>query len=197
MLYELAHTIQSKLPFVWNGVEGVNSILFSATYRGELKTIPSILESFTGEYTLSEVQEKDIFSLKEFFAAQPEQAFSYFKPHGFDEKSLRRLVRRKSQLMLVAKQDDRIVGYAFLRCFFNNKCFRGKIVDYRHRGKGIAVLLGKATTAISQSLGIRMFGTISKDNIASMVSSEASNTIKIVKELPNDYLYIEYLPKKE
>lgn len=197
MLYELAHTIQSKLPFVWNGIEGMNSILFSAKYRGKLKTIPSILESITGEYTLSEVQEKDIFSLKEFFAAQPEQAFSYFKPHGFDEKSLRRLVRRKSQLMLVAKQDGQIVGYAFLRCFFNNKCFRGKIVDYRHRGKGIAVLLGKATTAISQSLGIRMFGTISKDNIASMVSSEASNTIKIVKELPNDYLYIEYLPKKE
>ena len=197
MLYELAHTIQSKFPFIWNGIEGVNSALFSAKYRGKLKTIPSILEAFAGEYTLSEVQEKDVFSLKEFFATQPEQAFSYFKPHGFDEKSLRRLVRRKSQLMLVAKQDGQIVGYAFLRCFFNNKCFRGKIVDYRHRGKGIAVLLGKATTAISQSLGIRMFGTISKDNISSMASSEASNTIKIVEELPNDYLYIEYLPKKE
>lgn len=197
MLYELAHTIQSKLPFIWNGIEGVNSVLFLVKYGEKLKSITPILDSFYGEYTLSEVQEKDVFPLKEFFAAQPEQAFSYFKPHEFDEKSLRRLVRRKSQLMLVAKQDNQIVGYAFLRCFFNNKCFRGKIVDYRHRGKGIAVLLGKATTAISQSLGIRMFGTISKNNISSMASSEASNTIKIVEELPDDYLYIEYLPKKE
>lgn len=99
--------------------------------------------------------------------------------------------------MVIAKKENQIVGYVFLRCFFNGKCFRGKMVDYRWRGKGIAVLLGEVSTEIASVLRLRMFGTISKKNAASLYSSQASNDIKIVEELPDDYLYIEYLPKQK
>lgn len=99
--------------------------------------------------------------------------------------------------MILVKKENRIVGYMFMRCFFNGKCFRGKMVDYRWRGKGIAILLGELSTDIATLLRLRLFGTISKDNVSSMRSSQASNEIKVIEELPNDYLYIEYLPKQE
>ena len=100
-------------------------------------------------------------------------------------------------MYLVSNSNNEIVGYFFLRCFFNGKCFRGKIVDYRWRGKGIAVLMGKISTTIAKTLRMRMFGTISKSNLPSLASSQESNEIKIIKALPNDYLYIEYLPKTD
>ena len=56
--------------------------------------------------------------------------------------------------------------------------------------------MGKASTAVAQKLGLRIFGTISKENVTSMASAAAVNEIRIIKELPNDYLYIEYLPKQ-
>ena len=49
---------------------------------------------------------------------------------------------------------------------------------------------------IAQALGLRMFETISKDNIASLRSTEKVLNIRIVEELENDYLYIEDLGKK-
>jgi hypothetical protein len=98
--------------------------------------------------------------------------------------------------MYVVEKDDCVVGYVFLRCLFNGKCFRGKMVDVNWREKGIAVLMGHLSTEIALHLGLRMFGTISKENYASLYSSQSSNEIKVVEELPNNYLYIEYLPKK-
>ena len=80
--------------------------------------------------------------------------------------------------------------------FFIGKCFSGKVVDYRWRVKGIAVLMGELSTDIASALKLRMFGTISKNNASSLHSSQASNKIRILEELPDDYLYIEYLPKK-
>ena len=138
----------------------------------------------------------DLSSLVLFFSVQPQEAFTYFHPHKFDEKTLKKLIKRKSHLMYVVEKDDCVVGYMFLRCFFNGKCFRGKMVDVNWREKGIAVLMGHLSTEIALHLGLRMFGTISKENYASLYSSQSSNEIKVVEELPNNYLYIEYLPKK-
>lgn len=197
MLYQLSHYIKDKLPFIWDIIEYLNEKLFQLRYGRRLQNIPDCLCNIYGDYQIKEASMEDLFLLVDFFKEQPQESFSYFQPHGFDEKSLKKLIKRKSHIMVIAKKDNQIVGYVFLRCFFNGKCFRGKIVDYRWRGKGIAVLLGEVSTEIASVLQLRMFGTISKKNAASLYSSQASNDIKIVEELPDDYLYIEYLPKQK
>lgn len=78
----------------------------------------------------------------------------------------------------------------------NGKAFRGKIVGVDFRGRGIAKTFGTLTTEIASAFGLGLFGTISKANSASMASSKSSNEIKIIEELPNDYLLIQYLPKQ-
>ena len=194
-MYQLAHFIIKHFPFLWDIVEFFNEKLFLIRYRKRLKRIHGCLEKYQGEYLIKETTLDDLSLLVAFFARQPQESFEFFQPHGFDAKSLRQLIKRKSYLMYIVKKGNDIIGYMFLRCFFMGKCYRGKMVDINWRGKGIAVLMGKVTTDITSVLDLRMFGTISKANTASMLSSQASNEIRIVKELPNDYLYIEYLPK--
>lgn len=196
-MYQLAHFIIKHFPFLWDIVEFFNEKLFLVRYGKRLRNNHGYLEKYQGEYSIKEVALNDLSSLVAFFARQPQESFEFFQPHGFDEKSLRQLIKRKSYLMYIVEKGDDIIGYLFLRCFFMGKCYRGKMVDINWRGKGIAVLMGKVATDIASVLGIRMFGTISKANTASMLSSQASNEIRIVKELPNDYMYIEYLPKNK
>ena len=57
------------------------------------------------------------------------------------------------------------------------------------------MMMGKLMTDICLLLNFRVFATISKKNVKSMASSQAVNRIRIIKELPDDYLYVEYLLK--
>lgn len=196
MLYKLAHILRDRFGFIWNLVEWGNSLVFALTHKSALNKIPAILKECSGQYTLRMAECADAAPLAEFFSEQPEEAFKFFKPHAFDEKTLAKIIRNKAFLTFLVLDGEKIVGYFFLRCFVNGKSFRGKIVDYRYRGKGIAKLQGFAMTKISVATGIRMFGTISPDNYASLASSKAVNEVRIVETLDNGYYYIEYLPKE-
>ena len=197
MLYKLAHILRDRFGFLWNIIEWCNAFVFALIHRAALKKIPGILEACSGQYTLRLAAPADAAPLATFFADQPEEAFKFFKPHAFDEKTLSKIIRNKAFLTFLVLDGEKIVGYFFLRCFVNGKSFRGKIVDYRYRGKGIAKLEGLAMTKVAVATGIRMFGTISPDNYASLASSKAVNETRIVETLDNGYYYIEYLLKNE
>ena len=197
MLYKLAHILRDRFGFLWNIIEWCNAFAFALTHGSALRKIPGILEECSGQYTLRQAAPADAAPLAAFFAEQPEEAFKFFKPHAFDEKSLSKIIRNKAFLTFLVLDGEKIVGYFFLRCFVNGKSFRGKIVDYRYRGKGIAKLEGLAMTKVAVATGIRMFGTISPDNYASLASSKAVNETRIVETLDNGYYYIEYLLKNE
>ena len=109
---------------------------------------------------------------------------------------IQKILKNKAFQTFVVTEHDMIVGYFFLRSFINGKCFRGKIVDKDCQRRGIAKLMGVAMTKVAQHLDLRMFGSISPENYASMASAKASNDIKIHKTLENGYYYIEFLPKK-
>lgn len=197
MLYKIAHILRDRFGFLWNMVEWMNALVFALTHKSALKKIPAVLQECSETYTLRLAESADAPALAKFFAEQPEESFEFFKPHAFDEKTLLKIIGNKAFLTFLVLDKEAIVGYFFLRCFVNGKSFRGKIVDYRYRGKGIAKLEGEAMTRVSTTLGIRMFGTISPDNYASLASSKAVNEVVIVKTLDNGYYYIEYLPKNK
>ena len=194
MLYKIAHIIRDKFSWLWNIIEWLNGVLFALRYGKKLKIF-----SFTSVpegYEVIPICAVKTERLVEFFARQPEEAFTYFKPHGFDTKSIKRLQRNKAFLAYVIMQDQNVVGYVFLRCFFNGKCFRGKMVDYQHRSKGLGKILGTIANKVAYSIGLKMFATVSPENMASLESTKAVNDINIIKQLPNGDYYIEELPKK-
>lgn len=188
--------IKHRLSFIWKGIEWVNSVFFNFLYGRKLKRcLSSVLDEQGNLYEYRLLGKNDMPLLCEFFKNQPADSYEYFKPHGFDLASLCRKNRDKSFVMIGAFDGCKLIGYCFLRCFFNKQAFRGKIVDYTYQGKGIAKQMGRLTSSICHKFGFRLFATISKDNVKSIASSKAVNTVKVLKELPDNYLYVEYLLK--
>lgn len=196
MLYELAHFIKERFGFIWYMVEWGNATAFSLMKGNVMKKIPLVLKKCSDKYEIRVADVADVDGLVKFFANQPEEAFTFFKPHEFDVKAVKKVVKNKAFMTFVVKEQDEIVGYFFLRCFVNGKAFRGKMVDKDHQGRGIAKLMGVAMTKVATTLGVRMFGSISPENYASLASAKASNEVKIHKTLENGYYYIEFMEKK-
>ena len=189
MLYELAHTIQTKIPWLWEGVEALNSMVCGWKI-GDVQSLQSCLSD---GMRIADVN--DAKRLADFFARQPEESFKWFRPHAFDEKTMRKLLERKSYIIYVLEEEGDIIGYAFLRCFMNGKCFLGKMVDVNHQGKGVCTKLCKVGMDIAQKTGFRMFESINKENIGSMKASQKACDVIVLEELEGGDLLIEDRPK--
>lgn len=197
MLYALAHFLRDKCPWLWDLIEMLNSYLFSLRYGRKLKSLPKVLKHYQGEYVVEMIEERHVDGLFRFFQEQPDEAFNFFKPHAFDKKTLQKLQKNNAFLSFVVKEDAEIVAYFFLRCYLMGKGFRGYMVDYRHRNKGISKMTAKVMTDVALLLGIPSFGTIAPENMSSMKSQGAVNDIKIIEQLENGDYYVEYCPRKE
>ena len=193
MLYKIAHILRDKLNWLWNIIEWINSVLFSLGYGKKLKGFS--FSKVPTEYDIVPIKNISTERMVEFFAQQPEEAFTYFKPHGFDKKSIKRLQRNKSFLgyVLIDKENDNIAGYCFNRCFFHGQGFRGRMVDVDYRGKGLGTAMNKILNEVGFGIGLRIFETVSKDNVASYRSALSASNVQVVKEMPNDELYLEIL----
>lgn len=194
MLYKIAHILRDKLSWLWNIIEWANGVAFSLRYGKKLKAF-----SFTNipiGYDLLPLRELTTNKLVSFFEHQPEEAFTFFHPHGFDEKSLKRLQRNKAFLgyVLLDKKNNLIAGYCFNRCFFHGQGFRGRMVDIDYRGKGLGTAMNKILNEVGFGIGLRLFETVSKENVASYRSALSASNVKVVKEMENNELFLEVLP---
>ena len=196
-MYKLAHYLRDHLPFIWDFVDWVNGVLFTWLYGRKMKALPGLLEAVAGEYKIVEMSSIQATDLEKFFSAQPEESFKFFKPHGFDVKSLRKLQKNKAFLAYIVKDGSSPVGYFFLRSFFFGKAYLGKMVDHDYQGKGIGKMMCLCAMDIASALGLRMFETISKDNLSSLFSTQNVLETRIVEEMPDNYLMIEDLRRKE
>lgn len=195
MLYTIAHFIQEHISILWAFLEKVNDVLFMIRYG---KRIRIAHERILSDYPeVSVVSAKDVQDLAEFFVLQPDCSFTFFRPHGFDADSLLRLVRRKSFLMyLVRNVRGRIDGYFFLRSFFVGKAYLGKIVDCESRRKGIGKVICCCAMDLATMIDLKMYESISKDNIASLRSTQSVLETEVVKEMSDNYILIEDIRKK-
>ena len=195
MLYKIAHILRDKLIWLWNIVEWINGVIFYMRYGKKLKKLR--LTTVPKGYIILELRDIPTGLLLEFFERQPEEAYTYFRPHGFDAKSIKFLQRNKAFLgyVLLDKSNEHIAGYCFNRCFFHGQGFRGRMVDIEYRGKGLGTAMNKILNEVGFGIGLRLFETVSKDNVASYKSALSASNVKVVKELPHNELYLEILPE--
>lgn len=197
MLYKIAHLLRDRFPFIWDFFDIINSYLFSFLYRKRLKALPNLLKEKYVDYTVCPIKTIDTNELVDFFANQPDEAFQFFKPHGFDADSLMKLKKNDAFLAYVIKDNGKIVSYFFLRTFFWGKSFIGRMVDYESRGKGLAKLMNRMALDIVTLLQIRLYRTISPKNVASLKSAQSEFQIRIIKTMKNGDLFIESIPKNK
>lgn len=198
-MINLLKKIKRKTPWIWILIEYINSFFINLLYGQKIRvaTAEALTKCINSGYKFRQLEESDLKSLETMFTVQPKGFDQYFNPHKFDIQTLRRLYENDSFLMLGAFEEDKIIGYFFIRFFVNRSAFRGKMVDIGYQGRGIAKQMGNIMTRISLDAGFRVFGTINKENIGSLASSKAVNDIKVIKELPDNYIYVEYTYKHE
>ena len=196
MLYKIAHFLRDKLPFIWDLVDVLNSCLFSLRYGRKLKSVEkTVLQQYAKISGMKVVRLREVPTdkLVTFFSAQPEDAYIFFKPHGFDYKSLKKLQRNHSFLAYILMDDGYVAAYCFVRSFFMGKGFRGRMVGIDFRGRGLGTLMNKLMNDIGFGIGLRLFETVSKDNVASYRSALSASSVKVVEELEHNELYLEIL----
>ena len=193
MLYQIAHIVRDKLGWLWQLVERLNAWLFSMRYGRRLGSF--FYSEIPEGYELVLFRNVPTEKMVAFFEHQPEDAFTYFRPHAFDAKSIRRLQKNRAFLayVLIDKLNDKIAGYCFNRCFFHGQGFRGRMVDIDYRGKGLGTAMNKLLNDVGFGIGLRLFETVSKDNVASYRSALSASHVKVVKEMSNNELYLEIL----
>ena len=211
MLYAIAHFLRDKMPWLWDLVDIINSVLFKLRFGGKLRAVEAeVLKRYEAEsgmriVPMSEVKTDDLVA---FFAAQPEEAFTFFKPHGFDGKALKKLQKNKSFLAFVLIDDNndsetsgtigtsgtsRIAVYCFVRSYFMGKGFRGRMVGMSHRGRGLGTLMNRLMNDVGFGIGLRLFETVNKRNVASYRSAMSASNVKVLEEMEDDELYLEIL----
>ena len=201
MLYQLAHILRDRFPYVWDVLGCVLSCLFALRYDKQLAQIPALLKRYQvtdaegHTFCIECLTQQYVKALVDMLAQQPEEAFTYFKPHGFAETDIKKLIRDKGFLAFVVLCEHRVVGYVFQRSFFWGKCYRGYLTDYRWRRKGINVLMNRCAADVAALMGMRVWGTIAPDNVASMRSAQAACDVRIVQQLDSGDYLVEYLPK--
>lgn len=193
MLYTLAHFFRDRLPWVWDAVDAVNSKLFDVRYGKKLRAFK--FSAVPHGYLSMPIREIATDQLVRFFDHQPEDAYRFFKPHGFDAESIKKLQKNRAFLayVLIDESNGIIAGYCFNRAFFFGKGFRGRMVDIDYRGRGLGTVMNRMLNEVGFGIGLRLFETVSKDNVASYRSAVSASGFRVVRELPHNELYLEIL----
>jgi len=191
-------TFKHRFPRVWNRVEAANGRLFHLRFRRMDTLAASVLEKVdVAGCRFSLLEKEDLGALEALLTRQDKENLTWFHPHAFDQKTLGRLYRNPSFLMMqVTAPDGSMVGYFFLRCFFIGRAFAGLLVDEPWQNQGIGTAIWAACAEICQYAHLRMQATISTDNKPSMASCRKGTDIQGMQALDNHYLAVECKQKK-
>jgi len=135
----------------------------------------------------------DLNSLKKLLDRQNPADLKYFNPHGFSDHEIQKTFQNPAFIMMGAFKDSDLVGYFFLRFFWNKKCFVGRLVDSKYQAKGIGKVMNDIMYNIAWGSGFRCLSTISKNNKAVMTAHAKNKTMRVLKKLENDYLLVEFV----
>lgn len=191
--------LKRHFPSVWGIAEWGNGLLFRFTSgrRLEASALRICKRHSDGAWSFRPLESADIPRLAAFFAEQPEESYRYFRPHGFDAKSLKRLWRNPAFLpMLAICPTGEIAGYFMIRFFCNREAFVGFLVGTSFQGRGLAGRMCRITFNICRANHFRAFATVSAKNERALAAYRRVCGIRVVKQLPDDYLCIEYVQNK-
>lgn len=196
MLYEIAHIIRDRAPWLWVLFNGWNAMLIQIRYGRRVRSVEANVcgaRQMLSGYDVVPIRDMETERLVQFFSRQPEEAFRFFKPHPFDAKTIRMLQTSRAFLAyaLIDRANGRMAGYCFNRLFFHGKGFRGRMVDIDYRCQGLGTMMNRLLNEVGFGIGLRLFETVSKDNVASLRSAVSASHFKVVEALPHNELFLE------
>jgi hypothetical protein len=71
------------------------------------------------------------------------------------------------------------------------------LIDQKYRGRGIGVVMNSIMYETAWRMKFRCLSTISRNNNSVMRAHSGNRNMKVLKELKNDYLLVEFIPESE
>jgi len=197
MLTRFLLFVKHRIPWLWVVVEWINARLYRLLHQtGMAHQAERAFAEFGLEgYEFRPLVQSDLEALGHLLQSQAELRLRYFQPHGFDRSSLANMLKNPAFLMFGAFSGDKLVGYFFLRCFWNRKCFVGRLIDQSHEGRGVGRVMNQIMYHTAWRSGFRCFTTISRHNNAIVRSHSNNPSARLVGDLAKDYLLVEFLPE--
>lgn len=127
-----------------------------------------------------------------FLHSLPVSYLHFFRPHGFDRRSLDEVIRSKAFLNYGLFVDNKIVAYGLLKVSPAGSAFIGLLVHPAYGGLGLGRFIVEYLYWQASLSGLQTRSTISRANPASLRSHQAVADFEVVAELPNDYIMIEF-----
>jgi hypothetical protein len=195
MLTELLLYLKHNLKFLWDIIDQLNSLLFRFLHYYQIrKIVPKVLQEYSLKgYVFRELIQNDLLLLKDLIERQERGRLTYFNPHGFELKDLLKVYNNPSFIMMGVFDGRLMVGYFFLRCFWNRKCFVGRLIDEPHEGRGIGRVMNSIMYNTAWRMGFRCLSTISKNNTSVIRAHYGNPNMIILKELNNSYMLVEFV----
>lgn len=195
---QLAYRLKQRYPGMFRWVEavsrGVTVLRFGRRIR-HARSEALVQGDVLGEgAVMRPLGREDLDALHGFLAEQPEERLQYFRPHGFDQAALRRVLGSGAFLTYGLFVGDRLAAYALLKVAPTGSAFIGRLVGSDYTGLGLGRFLALYLYWQASKARLRARSTISRHNPASLRSHEAVAKFEVVAKLPNDYLLIEFPP---
>ncbi|MCH8478625.1 MAG: hypothetical protein LAT56_11860 [Wenzhouxiangella sp.] len=199
--------IKHRAPWLWVLVDAVNGLLYRLLHARRMRGIAEQVcadAEFAG-FRARLLAHSDLADLEALLARQGSVRLKHFKPHDFDGEALLRAWRNPAFLMFGVFEtvDDPatppvLVGYFYLRGFWNRRCFGGRLIDKDYEGRGIGSLMNQVMYETAWQSGFRCLSTISKNNARIMRAHAQNPALVVLDELPGEMLFVEFLrPARE
>jgi RimJ/RimL family protein N-acetyltransferase len=187
--------IKHRIKFLWTLIDRINAVLFSVLFGSRLrKVVPRVFgEHSLDRFTFRTLHIEDVSSLYNLIRDQDPVDLRFFQPHGFDLDALGKQTRKRSFLMMGVFDGESLIGYFFLRFFFNRKCFVGRLIDKKYRGTGIGKVMNRIMYEIAWEMKFRCLSTISRQNKLVMNAHAGNTNMIVLKELRDNYLLVEFV----
>ena len=191
--------IKHRIPWLWLCVDWLNARLYALLHRKRMAIqVERAFATFTLEgFEFRPLRRADLDALADMLKRQDDERLRYFQPHGFDVASLKKVLANPAFLMFGVVRDGALVGYFFLRCFWNRKCFVGRLIDEPYERRGIGPVMNKIMYHIAWWSEFRCFTSISTKNRWIMRAHKKNPHARFVSDLANDFQLIEFLPLAE
>lgn len=198
MIVRMLLYVKHHFYYIWQLIEYLNSFLFKLLHGRKFNSlVSSVIQSFDlPGFSFRQLEATELNVLQSLIKKQAPGRLDYFNPHKFDERSLIKAFKNPSFIMMGAFNGPELVGYFFLRCFWNHKCFVGRLIDQPFEGKGIGSVMNSIMYNIGWLSGFRVLSTISRNNQMIMKSHIKNPHMIVLKELDNDFIFVEFVEKK-
>lgn len=134
----------------------------------------------------------DLRSLQSFFFDLPDDHLHYFRPHELNRPALKKVLASRVTLTYGLFIDGKLSGYGLLKVSPTGAAFLGLLVAPGNTGLGLGKFLVAYLYWQASVAGLKTRSTVSKKNPASIRAHEAVAPFRIIADLPDDYMMIEF-----